>query len=77
MEPSLYETCQAVQKQSLHEDAGIVEPFTKRHRLVCQFGTDPEIAPDDMEREGIANETNAGTSRAIGRSAAAVQSIGV
>ena len=32
------EPCQGLQKESLHEDAGIVGPFAKRHRFVRQFG---------------------------------------
>ena len=42
---------QTLQEESLHQDAGIVEPFAKRHRFVRQFGADPEIAAHDMEGE--------------------------
>src|ERR1700761_6071899 len=43
------ESGQAFQKESLHHDAGVVEPFGKSHRFVRKFGADPEIATHDME----------------------------
>ena len=43
--------CQALQEESFHQDAGIVESFAKRHGFVRQLATNTEVAAHDMERE--------------------------
>src|SRR5260370_6263331 len=43
--------CQALQEEGLHQDAGIVESFAKRHGFVGQFATNAEIAAHYMKRE--------------------------